>query len=154
MARWVSSKYPPHFLQDGSNLVCSRVVLLLSNISLIFRLIKDFISTRRAHLHDSRTQNLICWKSIIGKTTTKLCYSTVNFPLTSRDGKVFCVTGLFEQNPSVTDGFPSQRANNTELWCSLWCLRERTIEQKSIWFETPWRCDVVQKHIILTTIIP
>ena len=29
---------------------------------------------------------------------------------------------LCEGNPSVTDGLASQRANNAELWCFLWCI--------------------------------
>ena len=32
---------------------------------------------------------------------------------------------LCEGNPSVTDGFPSQRASNAELWCFLCCHSEQ-----------------------------
>ena len=34
----------------------------------------------------------------------------------------------------VTGGFPSQKANNADLWCFLWSAPEQTVEQT---FETP-----------------
>ena len=37
--------------------------------------------------------------------------------------------GLFEENPPVTSGLPSQRANKSELWCFSNCKPEQACEQ-------------------------
>ena len=34
----------------------------------------------------------------------------------SKKASKLCVTGICEGNPQVTDGFPSQRASNTEMF--------------------------------------
>ena len=36
---------------------------------------------------------------------------------------------LYEGNPLVTSGFPSQRASNVELWCFLWFAPEQMVGQ-------------------------
>ena len=36
---------------------------------------------------------------------------------------------LCEGYPIATNGFPSQRANNVELWCFHWCSSEQTVGQ-------------------------
>ena len=36
---------------------------------------------------------------------------------------------LCEGNPSVTDGFPSQKVSNAELWCVLCWGHEQTVDQ-------------------------
>ena len=37
---------------------------------------------------------------------------------------------LFEKrNPPVLDGFPSQKASNEEIWCSLCSYHEQAVEQ-------------------------
>ena len=42
---------------------------------------------------------------------------------------VSALLDLCEGNPTVTGGFPSQRASNVELWCFLWCQSAQTAEQ-------------------------
>ena len=52
---------------------------------------------------------------------------------------------LCERNPSVSDGFHSQRPSNTELWFFISVSLNMLLSQQSSyqWFETPWRsCDV------------
>ena len=63
----------------------------------------------------------LCWMSslmtlaqvIMGQI---LCHNYV-FPCVWL--RVFPFTGPFEGNPPVTSGFPSHRANKTDLWCSF-----------------------------------
>ena len=53
---------------------------------------------------------------------------------------IFLITGLCEGNPLVISGFPLQRANNAELWYSLWCLPEKLFNKQvsCCWFEIAW----------------
>ena len=47
---------------------------------------------------------------------------------------IFALLALCEGNPSVTDGFPSQRASNAKLWCFLSCYYpEQSVEQTIQW---------------------
>ena len=47
--------------------------------------------------------------------------------------KVSSITSPLWENLLITSGFPSQRANNEELWCFLCYLPERTVELLVIW---------------------
>ena len=45
---------------------------------------------------------------------------------------------LYEENPLATNGFPSQRGSNVELWCFIYGNTEKMIEQRilslMVWF--------------------
>ena len=60
--------------------------------------------------------------------------------------KLPTILALWEGNPPVTGGFPSQKASSVELGYCLWSTPEHMVEKKQWkcrWFETPWRsCDV------------
>ena len=48
---------------------------------------------------------------------------------------------LFEENPPVTGGFPSQRASNAEILYSFDASLNKLLYQQSNnrWFQTSWR---------------
>ena len=55
-------------------------------------------------------------------------------------------------NGETTDGFPSQRASNIEVWSFLCCRSKQAVEQTASicrWVGTPWRSyDVTVMHVV------
>ena len=48
---------------------------------------------------------------------------------TSWYGKTSMLLVLYEGNPAITDGLPSQKPSNAELWLFLLCTPKRTVEK-------------------------
>ena len=50
---------------------------------------------------------------------------------------LYASLSLWEENPLITGGFPSQKASNAELWCFIRCSpdysAEQTVELLVIW---------------------
>ena len=53
---------------------------------------------------------------------------------------------LWEGNPPVIGGFPSQRASSTELWCFLWCLSEQAWKKRDL--RDPWYVTLMQVDML------
>ena len=62
----------------------------------------------------------------------------------SKKTSKLCATGLCEESPPLTDGFPSQRSGNAKNDC-IWCVVKCFVTVCSAW-STVWHCGVHQRN--------
>ena len=80
-------------------------------------------------------QQFITWTEVDYGYIAPYMASSDHNMMTSSNGNIFRVTGLCDENPPVTGGFPPppppKKASKAKLWCFLWSALEQTAEQKN-----------------------
>ena len=90
----------------------------------------------------------LCYNSAILNTCAEFSMRSMvvqQIIMISSNENIFCIMALCEGNPPVIGGFPSQRASNMDLRCSIVVSLSKRLDKHSIdqRFEMPWWSFVV-----------
>ena len=67
-----------------------------------------------------------------------ICHNGNAFHYDVMADALFALLTLWEGDPPVTGGFPSQRASNVKPWCFLRCYLDQTVESLVVWATLMW----------------